>query len=60
MGPSLQVGPGCPACGGRLRLVATIAEPRVIARILAHLGLPGEPPPAAPPRQPSWLPAAAD
>jgi uncharacterized protein YbaR (Trm112 family) len=27
----------CPDCGGRLRLVATIADPRVIARILAHL-----------------------
>ena len=34
----------CPDCGGRLRLVATIADPRVIARILAHLGLPLEPP----------------
>jgi hypothetical protein len=41
----------CPDCGGRLHLVATIADPRVIARILAHLGLPLEPPgsrPAAP------------
>ena len=46
----------CPDCGGRLRLVATIADPRVIARILAHLGLPLEPPCPAPPRQPSWLP----
>lgn len=45
--------------GGWLRLVATIAEPRVIARILAHLGLPLEPPAPAPPRQPSWLPADA-
>ena len=35
----------CPDCGGRLRLVATIADPRAIARILAHLGLPLEPPP---------------
>ena len=49
----------CPDCGGRLRLVATIADPRVIARILAHLGLPLEPPGPVPPRQPSWLPAAA-
>jgi len=49
----------CPDCGGRLRLVATIADPRVIARILAHLGLPLAPPPPAPPRQPSWLPADA-
>jgi hypothetical protein len=49
----------CPDCGGRLRLVATIADPRVIARILAHLGLPVEPPLPVPPRQPSWLPATA-
>jgi hypothetical protein len=28
----------------------------VIARILAHLGLPLEPPRPAPPRQPHWLP----
>jgi hypothetical protein len=36
-----------------------IADPRVIARILAHLGLPLEPPGPVPPRQPSWLPADA-
>jgi hypothetical protein len=29
----------CPDCGGRLRLVATIADPRVIGKVLAHLGL---------------------
>lgn len=46
----------CPACGGRLRLVATIAEPRVIARIRAHLGLPSQSPCPEPARQPSWLP----
>ncbi len=50
----------CPDCGGRLRLVATIADPRVIARILAHLGLPLEPPGPVPPRQPSWLSAGAN
>ncbi len=33
----------CPDCGGRLRRVATIADPRVIAEILMHLGLPVEP-----------------
>jgi hypothetical protein len=49
----------CPDCGGRLRLVATIADPRVIARILAHLGLPLEPPCPVPPRQPSGLPGDA-
>ena len=45
----------CPDCGGRLRLVATIADPRVIARILAHLGLPLEPPLPTPPRQAAGL-----
>ena len=47
----------CPDCGGRLRLVATIAAPHAIARILAHLGLPPAPPAPLPARQPSWLPA---
>ncbi|MBX3024954.1 DUF2961 domain-containing protein [bacterium] len=47
----------CAACGGRLRLVATIADPRVIARILAHLGLPLQPPPPLPPAHPSCLSA---
>ena len=33
----------CPRCGGRMRLIATMEDPRVIRRILAHLGLPTEP-----------------
>jgi hypothetical protein len=33
----------CPHCGGRRRLIALIEEPRVIERILAHLGLPTDP-----------------
>jgi hypothetical protein len=28
----------CPHCGGRLRLIATIHDPAVIRKILAHLG----------------------
>ncbi|MFQ5521008.1 MAG: hypothetical protein ACE5FK_06395 [Candidatus Methylomirabilia bacterium] len=39
----------CPRCGGRMRLIATIEDPRIIHRILSHLGLPTEgprPPPA--------------
>ena len=46
----------CPRCAGRMELIATIDDPAVIARILAHLGLPGArdgPEPAAsvsPPR----------
>jgi hypothetical protein len=30
----------CPRCAGRLQLIATIEDPAVIQRILAHLGLP--------------------
>jgi hypothetical protein len=32
-----------PECGGRLRLLATIAQREVIERILTHLGLPTAP-----------------
>ncbi len=42
----------CPRCGGRMRLIATIEDPRVIRRILAHLGLPtqgSDPRPSRPP-----------
>jgi len=28
---------GCARCGGKLRIIASIEEPAVIARILAHL-----------------------
>ena len=28
----------CPHCGGRLRLIATLHNPTVIRKILAHLG----------------------
>jgi hypothetical protein len=34
----------CPDCGGRLRLLATIEERTVVEKILAHLGLPVDPP----------------
>ncbi len=41
----------CPRCSGRMQLIATIDDPAVIQRILAHLGLPGvrdgPPPPSA-------------
>jgi hypothetical protein len=45
----------CPRCGGRLRLIALIEEPRVIRRILGHLGLPTEVPEARPSRAPPML-----
>ena len=31
----------CPRCAGRMELIATIDDPVLIHRILAHLGLPG-------------------
>ena len=42
----------CPRCGGRLRLIALIEASAVIRRILCHLGLPDEMPPARPARAP--------
>ncbi len=42
----------CPRCGGRMRLIATIEDPRLIRRILAHLELPPEGPTACPARPP--------
>jgi hypothetical protein len=32
----IDLGP-CPRCGGDLRVIATITDPRVIARILEHI-----------------------
>jgi hypothetical protein len=45
-------GLACPNCGGRMRVLATIDDPRVVRRILSHLGLLGDagPPPRPPPR----------
>ena len=42
----------CPQCGGRLRLIALIEDPRVIHRILTHLGLPTDLPEPRPARDP--------
>lgn len=43
----------CWQCGGRLRVIASIEAPPVIARILEHLGRDGEPvDPAHPSRAP--------
>jgi hypothetical protein len=44
----------CPECGCRLRLLATIADPAMIAKILRHLGVPVDLPVPAPARQPAW------
>jgi hypothetical protein len=42
----------CPNCGGDIRLIAFITEPRPIRKILTHLGEPLEPPPLLPARGP--------
>jgi hypothetical protein len=43
----------CPKCHGRLRVVAIITEREPVRRILAHLGMPTEPPPVARARDPT-------
>lgn len=40
----------CPDCGGQLKLIAAIADPPVIRKILTHLGLSPHPPPRSPAR----------
>jgi len=47
----------CPRCGGRMSLIATIDDPRVIRKILGHLGLATEVPQPRPSRSP---PAPSD
>ena len=42
----------CPRCAGRLRLVATVDDPRAIRAILESLGLPAEVPQPDPPQPP--------
>jgi len=61
---------GCPDCGGRLRLLATITDTPArgfrragrpaIEKILRHLGLPADLPNPAPARAPPWLPGVPD
>ena len=45
---------GCPRCGGRMVVLATIDDPAVIHRILTHLGLSTEPGEPTPSRAPPW------
>ena len=44
---------GCVRCGGQLRIIASIEEPEVIAKILAHLER------TAPQQYPTALPLGA-
>jgi hypothetical protein len=41
----------CPHCQGKLKIIAAITSPAAITKILTHLGLSAQPPPAAPVRQ---------
>ena len=45
----------CPRCGSRRLMLAAITDGPTITRILAHLGLPTEPLPIAPAREPPQL-----
>ncbi len=45
----------CPQCGGPLTILAPIENPTVIAKILAHLGLPTRAPPRAPARLDAFM-----
>jgi len=38
----------CPACGGRLRLIAVLTDPASVRRYLSGVGLPSQPPPPRP------------
>lgn len=42
----------CGACGGKMRIIAAVEDPKVIKKILDHLGLPSTPPFARPARGP--------
>ena len=48
----------CPQCGGALKIIAAIEDPPVIARLLAHLGLPTRAPPRSPARRVDLFQAA--
>ena len=40
----------CTACGGRLRIIASLTDPASIRTYLEEVGLPAIPPPRAPPQ----------
>ena len=46
----------CPDCGGRMRIVATVTEPRTIRAILTSVGLPADSPPRRSASVPSQMP----
>ena len=42
----------CHLCGGKAKIIAAIEDPKVIKKILTHLGLPAKPPEPWPARGP--------
>ena len=42
----------CSKCGGNMKIIAAIEDPKVIRKILEHMGLPTMPPPLYPARGP--------
>src|SRR5690606_9596636 len=44
----------CPSCGGRMRLLALVTDPKSVARFMRHLGEPLEPPARAPAKDPPF------
>ncbi|MBC7457513.1 MAG: hypothetical protein H7235_04500 [Bdellovibrionaceae bacterium] len=42
----------CIKCGGKIKIIAAIEDPKVIRKILEHMGLATEPPPLYPARGP--------
>ena len=48
----------CPRCGGRLRLIATVEDPREIRKVLDAVALATEPVDRAPPPSP-WVGATS-
>jgi hypothetical protein len=50
----------CPACGHRMRVLATIREPEVVKKILDHLGVRTSPLPRATARAPPMEQQAFD
>lgn len=42
----------CTKCGGKMKIIAAIEDPKVIRKILEHMGLDTKPPPLAPARGP--------
>lgn len=42
----------CPACGGEMRLIASVTEREPVQRILRHIGEPALPSPISPARSP--------